>query len=669
MQTLTLEYKTVHNLELFIKKHHIQNSDNLLLQIFTSNNDKNYIVELVDNILKLLPNVQIIGSTTSGEISNRGSLVNSTVISFSIFDNTKISTKLFNFQESSFNTGAKFINGFDHCTSDELKLLIAFTDGLTINGEEFLDGISSVNNKVTVSGGLAGDYSKFEETLVFTQDDITSKGVVGAAFYNQNLNVYTDYSFDWETVGKKHIVEKSDKNRVYKIGGRTPVDFYKYYLGEDIGRLLPSIGVEFPLVMKKDGVNIARAVITKHGDDSLSFAGNIPEGSYIQFGHGDIQMIIHKGLESVKSILNQPIESIFIYSCMARKALLQQDVNLELLPLNELAPISGYFTYGEFYHSKNNGIGNNKLLNQTMTVLAISENTEKIEQVTPNIFSHNPEELDSTHLHRTQALSILIERTTKELEELNQTLEQRVAKEVQRNREKDEMLQVVQMQAQLGEMVEMIIHQWRQPISAITSSASSAQIYKESDMLTDDILDNTFDQILKSSEHLNSTIEDFRELFNADKLFKSIHPATLINKSLTIVNPIISKYKIKLQKEYDSHKNIEVPVGLTMQVLLNIIKNAIDALVMKNIKDPIIKIITYDTETTNVIEIWDNGGGIPEDILPKIFDKKFTTKGSDIGTGIGLDMSKTIVETKIGGTITAHNQDGQWAVFTISLPI
>ena len=669
MRTVTLEYKTVQDLEQFITENDILDSENTLLQIFTSSNDKEYILNLIQNILLFLPNVNIIGTTTSGEISNRGSLIDSTVISFSTFNSTKISTKLLNLEDDSYHTGINFINQFENNNSDELKLIITFTDGLSTNGEEFLAGVSSVNNKVTIAGGMAGDYSKFEKTYVFTKDSITSSGVVGAAFYNKNLQVYTDYSFDWETVGKKHLVEKSEKNRVYQIGGKTPVDFYKYYLGEDMGRLLPAIGIEFPLVMNKDGVNIARAVLTKHDDGSLSFAGNITEGSYVQFGHGDIQMIINKGLNSVKSILNHPIESIFIYSCMARKALLQQDINLEILPLKELAPISGFFTYGEFYNSKNdNNDTTNKLLNQTMTVLAISENNDKIEKVSPNIFHNNLKEIDDINLHRTQALSILIEKTTKELEELNQTLEQRVKEEVKRNIEKDEMLQVVQMQAQLGEMIEMIIHQWRQPISAITSSASSAQVYKDSDMLTDDILDDTFNQIIKSSEHLNNTIEDFRELFNTDKLFKSINPTTLINKSLTIVNPIISKYKIKLQKEYDSHNHIEVPIGLMMQVILNIVKNAIDALVIKDLDEPIIKIITYDTDQNNIIEIWDNGGAIPKEILPKIFKKKFTTKDKKTGTGIGLDMSKTIIETKIGGTITAHNVGEDWAVFTISLP-
>jgi len=667
MTTLTLEYKTSQNLDIFIKDNHLKKDDNLLIQVFTSHNDKNYILTLIDSILLHLPNAKIIGSTTCGEISNRGSINNSTVISFSIFKQTRIETNLVSFNQSSFITGQDILSSFDN-SSEDLKLLITFSDGLNTNGEEFLKGISSLNDKVVVSGGMAGDNSKFEETFVFTQDEITSKGAVAAALYNKNLNIYTDYSFNWETVGKKHLIEKSEKNRVYRIAGMTTVDFYKYYLGDDMGRLLPAIGIEFPLVIKREGLNVARAVLSKHDDGSLSFAGNIEEGSEVQFGHGDVQMIINKGLDNVKNIIDHPIESIFIYSCMARRALLENDINLEILPLRELAPISGFFTYGEFYHNCSNDGCSNQLLNQTMTIIGISEDTKIIDKITPNIFSHNPPKVDDINLHRTQALSILIEKTTKELEELNKNLEQRVDKEVAKNLEKDAILQVVQTQAQLGEMLEMIIHQWRQPLSAITSSVTSTQVYQETGILTDEILGDSLKNILTYSDHLNTTIEDFRDLFQIDNTSKTISLIDLIEKSLTIITPLIKTENIEVIKEFDSDSKVSVPVGLLMQVILNIVKNAIDILVEKKIEKPIIKFKTYIKKERIVIKIMDNAGGIPDDIIKKVFNKKFTTKADTHGTGIGLDMSKTIIENKIGGKLRVNNV-GEWAVFNIKIPI
>ena len=667
MNTVTLEYKSIQNLEKFIKTNHLNNSESILIQIFTSNNNKQFILTLIDNILVEIPNAKIIGSSTCGEISNKGSLTDSTVISFSTFEKTKIETKLCTYNESSFTTGQDLIKEFDH-TNKNLKLMISFTDGLNTNGEEYLKGISSINDDIIISGGMAGDNSKFEETFVFTQDEITSKGAVGAAFFNKDLNIHTDYSFNWETVGKKHIIEKSEKNRVYKINGMTTVEFYQYYLGEDMGRLLPAIGIEFPLVIKRDGLNIARAVLSKHDDGSLSFAGNIEEGSEVQFGHGDVQMIINKGLDSVKKLIDNPIESIFIYSCMARRSLLEKDINLEILPLKELAPISGFFTYGEFFHNCTNNSCNNQLLNQTMTMLAISEHDKKIEKITPNIFSDNPKEVDDISLHRTQALSILIEKTTKELEELNKNLEDRIEQEVTKNLEKDAMLQVVQTQAQLGEMLEMIIHQWRQPLSAITTSATSTQVYQETGLLTDDILNETLNNILSYSNHLNTTIEDFRDLFQVNNAIRNISLIELIEKSLTIITPVLKTESIELIKEFDSDAKVSVPVGLVMQVLLNIVKNGVDILLEQKIEKPIIKLKTYIKKDRIVIKIMDNGGGVPKDILPKIFNKRFTTKGETHGTGIGLDMSKKIIENKLAGRLTVNNVK-EWAVFNIKIPI
>ncbi|MEA3354842.1 MAG: FIST N-terminal domain-containing protein [Campylobacterota bacterium] len=667
MKTYTLEYHSKLQLEQFIEKCNLLSYNNILVQIFTSMIDKEEIINLRNEILNEIPYAKIIGASTCGEISNNGSISNSTVISFCTFENTKIDVSYVEHTDTSFNMGQSLINSFDN-TKEDLKLIISFADGLNTNGEEYLNGISSINSKVIVAGGLAGDYEKFTQTYVFTEDFISDNGAVAAAFYNNDLTVYTEYSFNWESVGKKHIVDKSDKNRVYKINGMTAVDFYSFYLGQDIADLLPSIGIEFPLVINRNGINVARAVLAKHEDGSLTFAGNINEGSEVQFGHGDVQMIVTKGLETVKDILDYPVESIFIYSCMARRALLQEDINLEMLPLRELAPISGFFTYGEFYHNCKDEMCKTQLLNQTMTILGISENNKKTTNISANIFSKNQSSVNDANLHRLQALSNLLEQTTKELEEFNDHLSLKVQEEVSKNQEKDAMLQMAQTQSQLGEMMEMIIHQWRQPISAITSSITSGQVYMQLDMLSDDKVEDIFKNILVYTDHLDSTIEDFRDLFKSNKKFEDIANTELINKSLTIINPLMVKSNVKLMENYNSQSTLNISTGLMMQVILNITKNAIDILLERNIQEPVIEFRTYDKNNSWVLEIRDNGGGIPKDILPKIFDKRFTTKGATHGTGLGLDMSRTIVESKLNGTLSAHNDKG-WAVFTIKIPV
>jgi len=667
MKTTTLEYDNIENFNDYIDTNiEDKNSDKILVQVFTSVNNDDFISNLTKNILKKMPNAKIIGATSCGEISQKGMLHEATILSISVFQSTTLKTTLINSEESCFLMGQNIVNSLE--LDDTAKLLITFTDGLNVNGEEYLQGITSINKNLIVAGGMAGDYSKFEHTVVFTEKEISSTGAVAVSLSNNDLNVYTDYSFNWETVGKKHLVTKSQKNRVYTIGNRTAVDFYNYYLGDDIGRMLPEIGIEFPLVLKKDNINIARAVLTKHDDGSLSFAGNIPQDSYIQFGHGNVQLIIHKGLDTVKKIIDEPIESIFIYSCMARKALLGEDINLEIQPLSELAPIAGFFTYGEFFHNCKDNNCTNKLLNQSMTILAISENNSKIEKITPNVFCCNPAISDDVILHRTQALSTLIERTTTELEEVNLSLEERVQEEIKKNQEKEDLLHLIQTQAQLGEMIEMILHQWRQPLSAITSTVTAAQLYKDMGTLTDESLSKYFEDILHYTNHLNNTIDDFRTLYKEENELTYITPSELIEKTLTIINPALKKHNIGVIRDCDEIKKVPVTVNLLLQVLLNIVKNAIDILIENEIQNPQIKFKSYTREDKCIIKIMDNAGGIPKDILPHIFDKGFTTKSDTHGTGIGLDMSKTIIERKIGGKLTAHNVK-EWAVFRFEIPL
>ena len=667
MKTFTLNYDSQEQLNRFLRDCNIDIKSSVLVQIFTSQVDKKFINNLRNQILKPIPHAIILGTTTCGEISNNGSQRGTTVISFSIFENTILKFTLIERTNKSFNLGQDIAKQFNY--NDELKLILTFSDGLNTNGEAYVNGISSIYEDIIVAGGMAGDNGKFEETYVFSNDIITNNGAVAVAFYNKDLSVNTNYSFNWETVGKKHFVEKANKNRVYKIDGMSAVEFYSYYLGEDIARLLPSIGIEFPLVIERKGVKVARAVISKYDDGSLGFAGNIEEGSYVQFGHGDVQMIIDKGLDNIRKIIDHPVESIFVYSCMARHALLKDDINLEIMPLRELAPVSGFFTYGEFYHDCEEDSCSTQLLNQTMTTVAISETNTMTENITPNVFSDNPKQFDQVNLYRTQALSNLIERTTKELEDLNKDLENRIEEEVEKNSQKDSMLHMMQSQAQLGEMLEMIIHQWRQPLSAITSTVSSAQVYKSMGALSDEEIDKTFKNILSFTEHLNNTIGDFRELFKTDINTDNIPIDMLFNKVKTIVNPIVLKSKVKLTENFNYEKDaqINISVGLMLQVLLNIVKNAVDVLLQNSIRNPeIILDVTTDTDSC-IIKISDNGGGIPEDIIDKIFDKRFSTKGSK-GTGIGLDMSKNIVESKLKGKLLVHNENN-WAVFTIILPL
>jgi signal transduction histidine kinase len=303
-----------------------------------------------------------------------------------------------------------------------------------------------------------------------------------------------------------------------------------------------------------------------------------------------------------------------------------------------------------------------------MTILALSEDRRKKIIDDSSFKFRGDETLDKLNLYRTQALSHLVSTTTKELEDLNKHLEERVEQEVNASLEKDAIVQANSRHAQMGEMLGMILHQWRQPLSALTSGISSLQVYKELGMLDDDKLDESLAIFLKYLEHLNQTVEDFRDFFKTSVKKELIKPSAILKKLSVLLSSILTKYSIEFKTNIEFDEDIYIHIGEMLQVYLNIIKNAVDAIVEANKNNGKIVLNIYKDDKYCIFDVMDNGGGIPEDILPKIFDKRFTTKGETHGTGIGLDMSKTMIEGHLKGKLEAINIENG-AKFSIKIPL
>ena len=358
-------YEDVVSLELFVNTHNILNSDRLLIQVFAGVNDKAYIQSLVKDIMHILPDAVVIGATTDGEIMNGEVSTYKTVLSFTVFDSTSITVASIEHQKDGYFSGKYLAQTL---IEEDTKLLIAFSDGLHSNGEAFLDGISEVNEKIMVAGGLAGDNATFATTYVFTKDFISDNGAVCVALHSKSLEVRNDYSFNWRRIGKPLTLTHVEANRVYTIDNKTAVETYIHYLGEAMAKGLPAICIEFPLIMEEDGIDVARAVLSKHDDGSLTFSGNLKEGDQVQFGYGNSVDILKHSKEAWYDIQSYVPEAIFVYSCMARRHFMPEDIDKETLPLQKLAPTVGFYTYGEFFSVKKR-----KLLNQTMTMVSLRE--------------------------------------------------------------------------------------------------------------------------------------------------------------------------------------------------------------------------------------------------------------------------------------------------------
>ena len=244
----------------------------------------------------------------------------------------------------------------------------------------------------------------------------------------------------------------------------------------------------------------------------------------------------------------------------------------------------------------------------------------------------------------------------------NAKLEKKIREAIEQTQLKDQQLLDQSRLAQMGEMISMIAHQWRQPLSAIGSVSISLNLSARMNKLDKKIVIEKTDKISTYVQHLSRTIDDFRDFFKPNKTKSNVTYNEIINSTLDIIEVSIINNNIKIIKDLNSEIILHTYPNDLKQVILNILKNAKDALLENNIHNPYIKISTYD----NILTISDNAGGIKHDIIDKIFDPYFSTKSEKNGTGLGLYMSKMIIEEHCGGTISVLNSD-EGAVFKIEL--
>ncbi len=251
-----------------------------------------------------------------------------------------------------------------------------------------------------------------------------------------------------------------------------------------------------------------------------------------------------------------------------------------------------------------------------------------------------------------------LKRKHQELKHLNRVLEKRVDEEVVKNRQKDYMLIQQGRQAAMGEMIGNIAHQWRQPLTTVALLIQNLHETYSFGEFTKEFMDKTIEQVLQVIQHMSRTIDDFRCFFKPDKDKVVFLPGDVIRKTISFVEPSMKYQNIFLRLEAEENLSVTGYPNEYAQVLLNILSNARDAFVERNIAVPEIVIKAFGKKSKTVVTISDNAGGIPEEIMDKIFEPYFTTKALGKGTGVGLYMSKTIIEKHMEGKLSARNIPG-----------
>ncbi len=273
--------------------------------------------------------------------------------------------------------------------------------------------------------------------------------------------------------------------------------------------------------------------------------------------------------------------------------------------------------------------------------------------------------------HTIQKQNQLLERKvrerTEELENLNASLKERIAAEVKKSRESEQLLVQQSKMSAMGEMIGMIAHQWRQPLSSIGVVIGNLKVRYDLEMLDKEFFDQSVQDINDQTKYLSATITDFRRFLSPTKKREQVCFNEVIEKALKIIGKSLENKNIQLKRDYRYERELETFPNELVQVVINILKNAQDVFLEREIETPVIELSGWENEKHLGFHISDNAGGIPNEILEKVFDPYFTTKQESDGTGLGLYMSKTIIEKHCHGTLLARN-GGDGAVFQIELP-
>ena len=336
---------------------------------------------LFEEIRAIYPGAHIFGCSTAGEIYGTQVLDESLVITAVHFEYTRIAGSQIFIKDvkSSYEAGAQLARSLE---KEELVHVIVFSDGLKVNGSELVKGLREhLPKQVVVTGGLAGDGERFEETLVFWDEMSNKETVAVMGLYGKRLKVGYGSMGGWDPFGPERLITRSEGNILHELDGRSALELYKKYLGE-YAKGLPATGLLFPLSLrtKDGGKGVVRTILSVNEEDqSMIFAGDVPEGVYARLMKANFDRLMDGAVGAAKpsyqAIGSTSPDLALLISCVGRKLVLRQRTEEEVEGVREIlgnrTVMTGFYSYGEISPFTPNA--KCELHNQTMTITTLSE--------------------------------------------------------------------------------------------------------------------------------------------------------------------------------------------------------------------------------------------------------------------------------------------------------
>jgi signal transduction histidine kinase len=619
MRVISTRYRTVKRLEDFIKKNIVDDC-----KIYVKLILPNFALDEFNTIKELLKKYAIkeknIFAIKSDESVLNGGLVKDIVINFIMIDSNDSSLTFYQnlYDIKNFESGYFYI--LYSIDLDKEKFLNIVDKNIELIGTFYHDKII-YDGKKRHSGFLILKLERYFDVDIKVINSITP-------------------------IGRELKVDKADKNILKFVEGMSVKNLYEHYLTKTLSKDLKKASYTFPLLKEEKS-----SLILQENKEEIELEYSVNSGDILKLGYTSSSSFYNLYEKRVKEFKDNYSDTFFLIYSVARESFFKENGF-------EYDEAVGFQSRSELVVFKG------RVYDLTHSIVMININSQNKNRLRYKRFK--PLKMGVDAIVELDALSNIAKVSSNELEALNKKLEKRVKQEVEKNLKKDSIMIHQTRLAQMGEMLSLIAHQWKQPLSAISATSSGLHIKIELDMYDKEFFLNSLTKIEEFVNHLSTTIDDFSNFFKPSKKKKEFFIYEAIDKALSIATYSLSKKSIDLVLDIDKSLKVKTYQNELVQVLLNLIKNAENILVKREIKEPKIWIKVFKRGDEKVIQICDNAKGIDKKILPKIFEPYFSTKATKDSTGLGLYMSKFIIEDSLGGKLEAKN-DEKGAVFSIIL--
>ena len=680
MRQLVHYYKNYKNFQKWIDEHQIKDSKKVLIEINFPDSDQQKLQKLLNKLHKNFPDSIIVGMQSFTSMSNHkiSEFNTEPIISIMEFQNSRLTCEVL-------DIGINYVKGQapvldltkigKHLQPDTkaLEILSSYNEASTAS---YINEIGQYFGHLKVFGGGATHKQDKKHEFIFHNNIIYPKAVILIFMHGESLNVELFQAFDWKPISKKKRITEVEGNSINTIDNIAALDIYKKYfpnIEED-----PSVSIQVPLYITKNNIpSTAHILDIDFKNQSLKVAQELEVGDVVQLSIGNYNAMMNRIEEIHEFLTKTPAQALWITSCISYEYGFRIPILHYISIIKKSDHIFGYSTSQEYFNTEKQP---NTYHNHTFIMAAITESIsdyiELTEYTNENIdpFAIANKNLYSI-MHKTASelnqltenLENMVEQRTEELNNLNKDLQIKIKNAVRKEKRQNAIMNQQSRLASMGEILENIAHQWRQPLNTVSWIMNDTLIKAQLGRSDEIDIAELAKKVNSSIQFLSETVEDFRRFVDHSDMAQTFNIKKTIESTISLIQETLIKSDISIELDCPESIKYKGFENDFKHVIMNLINNARDAMEERKIENGHISIRAYHEKDELVIAIQDNAGGIPKPILKNIFEPYFTTKHKTKGTGLGLYMSKNLIE-KVKGNIEAISILNKKTTFIIRLP-